>query len=145
VLSPLRRDRDRRAAAPHRARLSHLPLQPVPPDLRRIFNERTGTPYNHLQYPTDLVLLVVLWRLRYKLSLRDLAELFLDRGFVFTHEAVRDWEARFAPLLTERLRAKRRGQVGMKWHADETYLRVNGRWCSLYRAIDREGNQGDCI
>lgn len=30
---------------------------------RRLFNERTGTPYNHLQYPTDLVLLVVLWRL----------------------------------------------------------------------------------
>ena len=29
---------------------------------RRISNERTGTPYNRLQYPTDLVLLVVLWR-----------------------------------------------------------------------------------
>jgi putative transposase len=89
------------------------------------------------------VLLVVLWRLRYKLSLRDLAEMFLDRGFVFTHEAVRDWEARCAPLLTERLRAKRRSQVGMTWHADETYLRVNGRWCYLYRAIDREGNLVD--
>jgi len=107
---------------------------------RRAFNERTGTPYNHLQYPTDLVLLVVLWRLRYKLSLRDLAEMFLERGFVFSHEAVRDWEARFAPLLATRLRARRRGQHGTKWHADETYLRVEGRWCYLYRAIDREGN-----
>ena len=106
----------------------------------RIFNERTGSPYNHLQYPTDLVLLVVLWRLRYKLSLRDVAEMFLVRGIVFTHETVRDWEARFAPLLTARLQAKRRGQGGTKWHADETYLRVNGRWCYLYRAIDREGN-----
>ncbi len=107
---------------------------------RRVFNERTGTPYNHLQYPTDLVLLVVLWRLRYKLSLRDLAEMFLVRGFAFTHEAVRDWEARFAPLLTARLRAKRRGQADVKWHADETYVRVDGRWCYLYRAIDRDGN-----
>jgi transposase-like protein len=107
---------------------------------RRNFNERTGSPFNHLQYPTDLVLLVVLWRLRYTLSLRDLAEMFLARGFVFTHEAVRDWEARFAPLLTGRLRAKRRGHGGAKWHADETYLRVDGRWCYLYRAIDREGN-----
>ncbi len=79
---------------------------------RRAFNERTGTPFNHLQYPTDLVLLVILWRLRYKLSLRDLAEMFLPRGVVFTHEAVRDWEARFAPLLTARLRAKRRGRAG---------------------------------
>jgi transposase-like protein len=112
---------------------------------RRGFNERTGTPYNHLQYPTDLVLLVVLWRLRYKLSLRDLAEMFLERGFTFTHEAVREWEARFAPLLTARLRAKRRGTVGTKWHADETYVRVGGRWCYLYRAIDREGNLVDAL
>jgi putative transposase len=107
---------------------------------RRLFNERTGTPYNHLQYPTDLVLLVVLWRLRYKLSLRDVAEMFLERGFVFTHETVRDREARFAPLLIEHLRAKRHGRPGAKWHADETYLKVDGRWCYLYRAIDREGN-----
>ena len=63
------------------------------------FNERTGPPFNYLEFPTDIVLLVVFWRLRYKLSLRDLAEMFLERGFTFTHEAVRDWEARFAPLL----------------------------------------------
>jgi putative transposase len=56
---------------------------------------------------------------------------------------VRDWEARFAPLLTARLRAKRRGQGGAKWHADETYIKVDGRWCYLYRAIDREGNLVD--
>ena len=43
-----------------------------------------------LEYPTDIILLVVLWRLRYKLLLRGLAEMFLERGFVFTHEAVRD-------------------------------------------------------
>ncbi len=35
---------------------------------------------------------LVVWRLRYKLSLRDLAEMFLTRGFALTHEAVRDWE-----------------------------------------------------
>jgi transposase-like protein len=109
----------------------------------RTGNERTGTPYNHLPYPTALVLLVVRWRLRYTLSRRDLAELFLARGVVFSHEAVRDWEARFAPLLTARLRAKRRGRGGTTWHADETYLKVNGRWCYLYRAIDRDGNLVD--
>jgi transposase-like protein len=49
---------------------------------------------NRVQIPTDIVFLVVFWRLRYKLSLRDLADMFLIRGIVFTHEAVRDWEAR---------------------------------------------------
>ncbi len=45
-------------------------------------------PFNCLEYPTDVVLLVVLWRLRSKLSLRDCAEMLFERGFVFTHEAV---------------------------------------------------------
>src|SRR5215468_6245790 len=86
---------------------------------KRLFNERTGTPFNFLEYPTDIVLLVVVWRVRYKLSLRDLAEMFLTRGFVFTHEAVRDWEARFAPLLADQLRTKRHGQAGKSWYVDE--------------------------
>ena len=47
---------------------------------KHLFNERTGTPFNFLEYSTDVVLLVVLCRLRYTLSLRDLAELFLERA-----------------------------------------------------------------
>jgi putative transposase len=112
---------------------------------KRTFNERTGTAFNFLEYPTDLVLLVVLWRLRYKLSLRDLAEMFLERGFVFTHEAVHDWEARFAPLLADQLRIKRRGRAGTSWHVDETYVKVHGNWCYLYRAIDRDGHLVDSM
>jgi transposase-like protein len=49
-------------------------------DCHRGFNERSGTMFNRLQYPTDVVCLVVLWRLRYKLSLRDLVEMFALRG-----------------------------------------------------------------
>lgn len=111
----------------------------------RTFNERTATPFNYLQFPTDVVLLVVLWRLRYKLSLRDLSEMFLSRGFEFTHEAVRDWETRFAPLITEQLRSRRRGKAGKSWYCDETYIKVSGKWCYLYRAIDRDGNLVDSM
>jgi len=39
--------------------------------------------------PVGPVTRAMLWRLRYKLSLRDLAEMFLVRGVVFTYEAVR--------------------------------------------------------
>jgi putative transposase len=112
-------------------------------DCERRFNERTGTVLNWVQLPTNMVFLAVFWRLRYKLSLRDLAEMFLIRGLVFTHEAVRDWEAKLAPLLAERLRQRRSGKIGRSWHADEMYLKVNGQWCYLYRAIDRDGNLVD--
>src|SRR3954468_22942250 len=103
------------------------------------FNERSGTLLNRSQYPSDVIALVVLWRLRYKLSLRDLPEMFLVRGIVFSHEAVREWEAKLTPALAEELRRRRRGQVGRSWYVDETYLKVQGRWCYLYRPIDRSG------
>ena len=99
-----------------------------------------GTPFNDLSVPAAIVFLVVLWRLRYKLSLRDLAEMFLERGFVFSHETVRQWEALVAPLLTEHMRRKRCGKAGTRWHADESYVKIQGVWCDLYRAIDAEGN-----
>jgi transposase-like protein len=110
---------------------------------KREFNERTGTPFNRLQYPTDVVCLVVLWRFRYKLSLRDLAEMFLLRSLVFSHEAVRGWESKLAPLLSRALRKKRSGAVGNSWYVDETYIKVHGQWRYLYRAIDRDGNLVD--
>ena len=111
---------------------------------KRRFNERTGTPFNDLQVPTDVVLLAVLWRLRYKLSFRDVAEMLLQRGVEVTHETIREWEFRFAPLLAGQLRAKRRARAGESWYLDETYVKA-GRWalgdgelidsCYLYRAI----------
>jgi putative transposase len=48
------------------------------------FNERSGGALNRAQFPSDVI--VVLWRLRYQLSLRDLSEMFLLRGIVFSHE-----------------------------------------------------------
>ena len=70
-------------------------------DCTKQFNERSGGLLNRTQYPSDVIALVVLWRLRYKLSLRDWAEMFLIRGIVFTYEAVRDWEAKLTPALAE--------------------------------------------
>src|SRR4249920_213604 len=73
------------------------------------FNERSAGLLNRTQYPSDVIALVVLWRLRYKLSLRDLAEMFLTRGIIFSYEAVRDWEQKLTPALAEGLRRRRRG------------------------------------
>ena len=115
------------------------------PACTRRCNEQTGTPFNDLSVPTDVVFLVVLRRLRYPLSLRHLAEMFLERGFAFSHETVRSWEMLVAPLLTDQLRARRKGKAGRKWHADETYIKVHGVWCSLYRAIDADGNLVDSM
>ena len=87
----------------------------------------------------ETVLLGVIWYLRYKLSFRDVAELFLGRRYAVTHETICDWEFRSGPLLADWLHAKRRGRAGVSWYIDEICTMVPGRWCHLYRAIDREG------
>jgi len=77
---------------------------------------------NRAQYPSDVIALVVLWRLCYKLSLRDLPEMFLVRGMVFSYEAVREWETKLTPALAEELRRRRKDRIGRSWYVDETYL-----------------------
>ncbi len=117
-------------------------------DCGKQFNERSGGVLNRAQYPSDIIALVVLWRLRYRLTLRDLCEMFLQRGIVFSHEAVRGWEAKLAPVLAGEFRRRRHGKGGARsrhWHVDETYLKVRGRWCYLYRAIDRNGDLVDTM
>ena len=83
-------------------------------DCGRQFNERSAGVLNRTQYPSDVIALVVLWRLRYRLTLRDLSEMFLHRGIVFSHEAVREWEAKLTPILSEELRQRRRGRGGYR-------------------------------
>ena len=60
-----------------------------------------------------------------------------------THETVRDWQERFSGHFTDQLREKRRGDLGRVWSVDETSVKVQGRWCDLYRAIDQDGNLVD--
>ena len=51
-------------------------------DCGKQFNERSAGVLNRTQYPSDVIALGVLWRPRYRLTLRDLCEMFLQRGIV---------------------------------------------------------------
>ena len=83
-------------------------------------------------------MLAVRWYLRVGLSYRDVEELLAERGVQVDHVTVYRWVLRFTPLLAEAARPCRHA-VGDRWQADETYVKVAGRWRYVYRAIDQFG------
>src|SRR4051812_49740990 len=80
----------------------------------RGFNERTGSVLNRFQLPTDVVFLIVLWRLRVEIRLRDPAEILLLRGLGVRHEALRDLEAQLAAPATHAPGPRGKSQDGRR-------------------------------
>jgi transposase-like protein len=85
-----------------------------------------------------MIVLAVRWYLRFGLSYRDVEELLTERGIKVDHVTVYRWVQRFTLLLAEAARPCRHA-VGDRWWVDETYVKVAGRWCYAYRAIDQFG------
>jgi transposase, IS6 family len=85
-----------------------------------------------------IILCAVRWYLRYSLSLRDVEELLEERCLEADHTTVWRWVRRYDPELQQRLRRYLK-PTNKSWRLDETDVRVKGRWCYLYRAIDSAG------
>jgi transposase-like protein len=90
------------------------------------------------RFPPEVIVLAVRWYLRFGLSYRDVEELLAERGIDVDHVTVHRWVRRFGPLLVDAARFARH-RVGDRWHVDETYVKVAGRWVYLYRAVDQFG------
>ena len=75
---------------------------------------------------------------------RDLERMLADRGVEVDHVSLYRWVQRFAPELEKRMRRHLR-LCGGPWHVDETYIRVDGGWRYLYRAVDGTGQTIDFL
>ena len=92
----------------------------------------------------ELILCAVRWYLRYSLSFRDVKELLSERGLEVDHTTIWRWVQRYGPELEGRLRRHLK-PTNTSWRVDETYIRVKGRWCDLYRALDSTGATIDFV
>ncbi len=68
----------------------------------------------------------------------EVQELLAERGINVDHSTIWRWVQRYAPELAQRQRAHLK-PTNKSWRVDETYVRVKGEWCYLYRAVDSEG------
>ena len=95
-------------------------------------------------FPKDIILQAVRWYITYPLSLRMIKEIFAERGITVNHTTINRWVIVYAPQL-EALHRKQKPAVKRSWRMDETYIKIKGRDCYLYRAVDKEGNTVDFL
>ena len=95
-----------------------------------------------MHYPKSVILYAVFFYVRYAVSYRDLEEILGERGVTVDHATLNRWVVKFAPLIAARAQARKR-PTASSWRMDETYIKVKGRWCYLYRAVDRDGQTLD--
>src|SRR5258705_9152981 len=96
------------------------------------------------RFPAEVIVVAVRWYLRYGLSYRDVEELLVERGVEVDHLTVFRWVQRFTPLLADAARFSRH-PPGDRWFVDETYIKVNGVWRYVYRAVDQHGQVIDVL
>jgi len=95
-------------------------------------------------YPKSIILQAVYFKLRFTLSYRDIEEIMKMRGVQVDHATIQRWVYKFSPFIEAQMK-KRKLRVGTSWRMDETYVKVKGKWCYLYRAVDKEGNTVDFL
>ena len=86
----------------------------------------------------------VRWYVAYPISYRQLEEMMEERGVEVDHSSLNRWVLKYAPLLDQAFRARKR-RVGGSWRMDETYVRIRGQWKYLYRAVDKAGATVDFL
>ena len=92
-----------------------------------------SNPFRYFNSSPEVIRLVVMMYVRYRLSLRNVEDLLAERGIDISHETLRFWWNRFGPMFAAEIRKKRvahvRGYPQWRWHLDEVFVKVNGKLC----------------
>ncbi|AIK35240.1 integrase core domain protein (plasmid) [Bacillus pseudomycoides] len=90
------------------------------------------------QFKKDIILVAVGYYCRFSLSYRDVSEILKERGVSMYPTTIMRWVHEYSNLIYQ-IWKKKNKSAHFIWHLDETYIKVKGEWCYLYRAIDQEG------
>ena len=107
-------------------------------------HSRRDPMFRYRRHEDAIIVLGVRWYIAWRLSLRDLVEMLADRGLEVFPSPIWRWVQRFVPEFEKRWDRLRK-PVGTSWRVDETYVQIRGRWCYLYRAVDKYGKTVDFL
>ncbi len=99
---------------------------------------KTTPSYKGHRYPTEIIEEAVCLYFNFALSYREVELMLGRRGIEVTYETIRQWSLKFGQAFANDLR-RRRARPGDKWHLDEVVLKIKGKMCYLWRAVDQEG------
>ncbi|PHF57898.1 IS6 family transposase [Bacillus wiedmannii] len=90
------------------------------------------------QFKKDIILVAVGYYCRFSLSYRDVSEILKERGISVHPTTIMRWVHEYGTLIYQ-IWKKKNKHAQRSWKLDETYIKVKGEWCYLYRTIDKEG------
>ncbi|WP_257144351.1 IS6 family transposase, partial [Bacillus pseudomycoides] len=94
------------------------------------------------QFEKDIILVAVGYYCRFSLSYRDVSEILKERGVSVHPTTIMRWVHEYGNLIYQIWKKKNKNTL-LSWRLDETYIKIKGKWCYLYRAIDKEGQTLD--
>lgn len=100
--------------------------------------------YKRHRFPPDIISYAVWLYYRFSLSHRDIEDLLAERGVTVSHESIRLWCNKFGPKYAVRLKKKRDG-YGDTFYIDEVFVKINGEFHYLWRAVDQDGDVVDVL
>lgn len=86
----------------------------------------------------DIITVAVGYYFRFNLSYRDIVEIMADRSVSVHHTTIMRWVHHYGAIF-KILWHRHKQPTSQSWRVDETYIKVNGIWGYLYRAIDNQG------
>ena len=91
----------------------------------------------HHRFPFEIIQYAVWLYLPFNLSIRDVEDLFAQRGVIVSYEAIRLWINKFGPKYANKLKRKH-GSFADTFFIDEIFMKIDCRQHYLWRVVDQE-------
>ncbi|MCJ8277210.1 MAG: IS6 family transposase [Bdellovibrionales bacterium] len=98
--------------------------------------------FGRSKFKAAVILKCIRLYLSYSLSYREVEEIMREDKEEIDHSTINRWVLKFTLKILSRFQ-KTKLSVGKKWYMDETYVKVAGEWCYLFRAVDSDGRTID--